>query len=214
MCIRDRITTLPLVIFYFHQYSFLSIVANLVILPFSEIIIIFSLLMTILYAFQIEFLGLSSVYEKIGEILLNAIHFFAAQDRFSVKNIPLSLSETVIILIAIYYLRFVLKKFEYQSFIKFSGVFLIFFGVRIVMNWYYFEKSEILTVHYFKQKVFLIKDKQKAIFWVEKNANKDKVFKFIVESYLTSRRIEEFEIKELPDDAYSVRINDKVFKIE
>lgn len=209
-----QIATLPLVIFYFHQYSFLSIVANLVILPFSEIIIIFSLLMTILYAFQIEFFGLSFVYEKIVEILLKAIHFFAAQDWFFVKNIPLSLAEMVIILIAIYYLRFVLKKFEYQSLIKFSGVFLIFFGVRIAMNWYYFEKSEILTVHYFKQKVFLIKDKQKAIFWVEKNANKDKVFKFIVEPYLTSRRIEEFEIKELPGDAYSVKIDDKVFKIE
>lgn len=209
-----QIATLPLVIFYFHQYSFLSIVANLVILPFSEMIIIFSLLMTILYAFQIEFFGLSFVYEKIVEILLKAIHFFAAQDWFFVKNIPLNLVEMVIILIAIYYLRFVLKKFEYQSLIKFSVVLLVFFGVRMVTNIYYYGKTEILTVYYFKQKVFLIKDKKKAIFWVEKNANKDKVFKFIVEPYLTSRRIKDFEIKELPDDAYSVKINGKVYKIE
>ena len=40
-----QLATLPLVVYYFHQYSFLSIIANLVILPFSEIIIIFSLLM-------------------------------------------------------------------------------------------------------------------------------------------------------------------------
>lgn len=209
-----QIATLPLVIFYFHQYSFLSIVANLVILPFSEMIIIFSLLMTVLYAFRIEFLGLSFIYEKIVEILLKVIHFFAAQDWFFVKNIPMSLLELVLALISIYYLRFVLKKINYQSFIQFSFVLLVFLGIRISLNWYYFEKSEILTVHYFKQKVFLIKDKQKVIFWVEKNINQDKVLKFIIEPYLTSRRIEKFEIKELPDNANSVKIKDKFFKIK
>ena len=90
-----QIATLPLVIFYFHQYSFLSIVANVIIVPFSEIIIIFSLLMTVLFAFKLEFSWLSFIYEKLVDFLLKSIHFFADQDWFFIKNISLNWGELI-----------------------------------------------------------------------------------------------------------------------
>jgi competence protein ComEC len=45
-----QLATLPLVLYYFHQFSFISIIANFIIVPFSEVIIVFSFLMTILIA--------------------------------------------------------------------------------------------------------------------------------------------------------------------
>lgn len=209
-----QISTLPLVIFYFHQYSFISIVANLVILPFSEIIIIFSLLMTILFAFKIEIYQLSFLYEKIVEVLLWVIHFFAKQDWFFVKNIPLSVLELIIALLAVYYLRYVLKNFSYHTVIQFSFVVIVFLGVRISMNWCFFEKSEMATVHYFKQKIFLIKNKGEVVFWLEKSAPKDKIVKSIIEPYLSSRRISRYKIEELPENSEQVEINGAYFKIK
>ena len=97
-----QIATLPLVIFYFHQYSFLSIVANVIIVPFSEIIIIFSLLMTVLFAFKLEFSWLSFIYEKLVDFLLKSIHFFADQDWFFIKNIPLNWVELIILFVVIF----------------------------------------------------------------------------------------------------------------
>jgi competence protein ComEC len=55
--IAAQLATLPLVIYYFHQYSLISVIANLVVIPFSEIIIIFALLMTILFGFDISWLN-------------------------------------------------------------------------------------------------------------------------------------------------------------
>ena len=42
-----QLITLPLILYYFHQFSFVSVIANLVIVPLSEIIILLSLLMVL-----------------------------------------------------------------------------------------------------------------------------------------------------------------------
>ena len=42
-----QLITLPLILYYFHQFSFISVIANLIIVPLSEIIILFSLLMVL-----------------------------------------------------------------------------------------------------------------------------------------------------------------------
>ena len=60
--IAAQLATLPLVIFYFHQYSLISVIANLVVIPFSEVIIVFALLMTILLGFGFEISWLKALY--------------------------------------------------------------------------------------------------------------------------------------------------------
>ena len=209
-----QLATLPLVVYYFHQYSFLSIIANLVILPFSEIIIIFSLLMTFLLGLKFNFSWLNFLYDFIVKWLMKSIHFFAEQDWFFIKNIPLNLMEMAIVFVCLYFLKFVLEKSSYNSFIKFSGVLLVFFGVRIFTNWYYLEKKEIMVAAYFKQKIFLVKNKEKAVFWIEENANVQKINKTLINAYLTNRRIENFEIKTLPKNSNKVIIGDESLNIK
>ncbi|HAI81139.1 MAG TPA: competence protein, partial [Chryseobacterium sp.] len=78
--IAAQIVTLPLVVFYFHQYSVISIVANLIVIPFSEILIIFSLLMTVLIEFSVQIGWLNFLYDAVVTRALQLIHFFANLD--------------------------------------------------------------------------------------------------------------------------------------
>ena len=204
-----QIATLPLVIFYFHQYSFLSIVANVIIVPFSEIIIIFSLLMTVLFAFKLEFSWLSFIYEKLVDFLLKSIHFFADQDWFFIKNIPLNWVELIILFVVIFLLR---GLFLHQSktMLRFLGIALLFFMVRIIVDFYQFKKTETLVVENFNQKTIIQKEGNRAIFGVDKKSNNEMLKRFIIEPYITSRRIERYEIKVDPKGFSEVKIRSEL----
>ena len=206
-----QIATLPLVIFYFHQYSFLSIVANVIIVPFSEIIIIFSLLMTVLFAFKLEFSWLSFIYEKLVDFLLKSIHFFADQDWFFIKNIPLNWVELIILFVVIFLLR---GLFLHQSktMLRFLGIALLFFMVRIIVDFYQFKKTETLVVENFNQKTIIQKEGNRAIFWVDKKSNNEMLKRSIIEPYITSRRIERYEIKVDPKGFSEVKIRSELIR--
>ena len=206
-----QIATLPLVIFYFHQYSFLSIVANVIIVPFSEIIIIFSLLMTVLFAFKLEFSWLSFIYEKLVDFLLKSIHFFADQDWFFIKNIPLNWVELIILFVVIFLLR---GLFLHQSktMLRFLGIALLFFMVRIIVDFYQFKKTETLVVENFNQKTIIQKEGNRAIFWVDKKSNNEMLKRSIIEPYITSRRIERYEIKVDPKGFTEVKIRSELIR--
>ena len=211
MSLAAQIATLPLVIFYFHQYSFLSIVANVIIVPFSEIIIIFSLLMTVLFAFKIEFSWLSFIYEKLVDFLLKSIHFFADQDWFFIKNIPLNWGELIILFVVIFLLR---GLFLHQSktMLRFLGIALLFFMVRIIVDFYQFKKTETLVVENFNQKTIIQKEGNRAIFGVDKKSNNEMLKRFIIEPYITSRRIERYEIKVDPKGFSEVKIRSELIR--
>ena len=206
-----QIATLPLVIFYFHQYSFLSIVANVIIVPFSEIIIIFSLLMTVLFAFKLEFSWLSFIYEKLVDFLLKSIHFFADQDWFFIKNISLNWGELIILFVVIFLLR---GLFLHQSktMLRFLGIALLFFMVRIIVDFYQFKKTETLVVENFNQKTIIQKEGNRAIFWVDKKSNNEMLKRSIIEPYITSRRIERYEIKVDPKGFSEVKIRSELIR--
>ena len=211
MSLAAQIATLPLVIFYFHQYSFLSIVANVIIVPFSEIIIIFSLLMTVLFAFKLEFSWLSFIYEKLVDFLLKSIHFFADQDWFFIKNIPLNWGELIILFVVIFLLR---GLFLHQSktMLRFLGIALLFFMVRIIVDFYQFKKTETLVVENFNQKTIIQKEGNRAIFGVDKKSNNEMLKRSIIEPYITSRRIERYEIKVDPKGFSEVKIRSELIR--
>ena len=211
MSLAAQMATLPLVIFYFHQYSFLSIVANVIIVPFSEIIIIFSLLMTVLFAFKLEFSWLSFIYEKLVDFLLKSIHFFADQDWFFIKNIPLNWVELIILFVVIFLLR---GLFLHQSktMLRFLGIALLFFMVRIIVDFYQFKKTETLVVENFNQKTIIQKEGNRAIFWVDKKSNNEMLKRSIIEPYITSRRIERYEIKVDPKGFTEVKIRSELIR--
>lgn len=206
-----QIVTFPLVVFYFHQYSFLSIVANLIIVPFSELIIIFSLLMTVLFALKIEWFWLDFLYEKIVNFLLKGIHFFASQDWFFIKNIPMNLLEVILLFGAIFLLKNVLLK-KNGVLVRFLGILFLFVLVRISSDLYQFRRSETIFVENFNQKMVIQKEGDSAVFWISKEMDLEKAKSFVINPYINSRRVKKAEIKYFSGDFDAVEIEEKFIR--
>ena len=212
--IAAQLATLPLVIFYFHQYSLISVIANLVVIPFSEIIIIFALLMTILLGFGYEISWLNTLYDSGVQLVLKVIHFFASLDVFFFKNIPMHWSEVIVLFSMIYFLRRFLTRHHLKSLIKVGFLVILFLMLRIGFNYYENSQSEILVHEFFKEKIISVKEKDKVVFFVKNSKNLEKQKKYIIEPYLVARRVNDFKIIFVPQNVKFLLINKKKYSVE
>ncbi len=203
MTFAAQIATLPLAIYYFHQFSFVSIIANLLIIPLSEVIIVSSLLIVILIALgfnKIPFLY--KAFDVFVEYILKLIHWFSNFESLMTRNISLNIFELSLLLLVIYFLKFLIKDFfNPRNLLRFGFCLLTFFVVRISSNLYQYNKQEMLVHGFYKEKIISIKDKEHAIFWMKENKNEDKISDFVINPYLTSRRIKDFKINYIPADS-------------
>ena len=212
--IAAQLATLPLVIYYFHQYSLISVIANLVVIPFSEIIIVFALLMTILLGFGFEISWLNALYDSGVQLVLKVIHFFASLDVFFFKNIPMHWSEVIVLFSMIYFLRRFLTRHHLKSLIKVGFLVILFLMLRIGFNYYENSKSEILVHEFFKEKIISVKEKDKVVFFVKNSKNLEKQKKYIIEPYLVARRVNDFKIIFVPQNVKFLVINEKKYSVE
>ena len=212
--IAAQLATLPLVIYYFHQYSLISVIANLVVIPFSEIIIVFALLMTILLGFGYEISWLNALYDSGVQLVLKVIHFFASLDVFFFKNIPMHWSEVIVLFSMIYFLRRFLTRHHLKSLIKVGFLVILFLMLRIGFNYYENAQSEILVHEFFKEKIISVKEKDKVVFFVKNSKNLEKQKKYIIEPYLVARRVNDFKIIFVPQNVKFLVINEKKYSVE
>ena len=212
--IAAQLATLPLVIYYFHQYSLISVIANLVVIPFSEVIIIFALLMTILLGFGFEISWLNALYDSGVQLVLKVIHFFASLDVFFFKNIPMHWSEVIVLFSMIYFLRRFLTRHHLKSLIKVGFLVILFLMLRIGFNYYENSQSEILVHEFFKEKIISVKEKDKVVFFVKNSKNLEKQKKYIIEPYLVARRVNDFKIIFVPQNVKFLVINEKKYSVE
>ena len=212
--IAAQIVTLPLVIFYFHQYSFISIVANLIVIPFSEILIIFSLLMTVLIEFSVQINWLNFIYDQLVTKALQLIHFFADLDFAFHRMIPMTLLEMGVAFVVIWFLRFAVKKLSLKNVLKISYFIILFVALRFLLNYRASQISEVLVHHYYKDDIISVKTKDKVQFVLKGSENMKKIEKFVIEPYLTSRRINTYETEIIPDDVRKIVINGKEYHLK
>ena len=212
--IAAQLATLPLVIYYFHQYSLISVIANLVVIPFSEVIIIFALLMTILLGFGFDISWLNTLYDSGVQLVLKVIHFFASLDVFFFKNIPMHWSEVIVLFSMIYFLRRFLTRHHLKSLIKVGFLVILFLMLRIGFNYYENAQSEILVHEFFKEKIISVKEKDKVVFFVKNSKNLEKQKKYIIEPYLVARRVNDFKIVFVPQNVKFLVINEKNYSVE
>ena len=212
--IAAQLATLPLVIYYFHQYSLISVIANLVVIPFSEVIIIFALLMTILLGFGFDISWLNALYDSGVQLVLKVIHFFASLDVFFFKNIPMHWSEVIVLFSMIYFLRRFLTRHHLKSLIKVGFLVILFLMLRIGFNYWENSQSEILVHEFFKEKIISVKEKDKVVFFVKNSKNLEKQKKYIIEPYLVARRVNDFKIIFVPQNVKFLVINEKNYSVE
>jgi len=211
--ISAQVFTLPLVLYYFHQFSLISIVANFIIVPFSELIIIFSFLMTGLIAFELDFMLINKAYDVVIHILLDAIHWFSGFQIPFFDNIAIHLMEVISLYWIIYLMRFAILKPNIKNSAKIIMAAFGFFILRIGLNFYEAQKAEVLFYDFKKYKVLSIKKRSKVCFWVDVHADQEKIIQFIVNPYCSSRRISGIEIRNFPDSAESVVYEGKMYNL-
>ncbi|WP_407482674.1 ComEC/Rec2 family competence protein [Elizabethkingia meningoseptica] len=198
-----QIITLPLVLYYFHQFSLVSIISNLIIVPMSEIVIVFSLFMTLMLGGTGEIDWISFVYDFLIVNLLKLIHYFAEVNILFFEDIPMSLSEMLVLFVLIYLLRALLKERSLKNILRTGNVLILFFILRFGLNFYYFSREEFLEHQYFNQKIFSVKKHDRVVFYLPENLDKNKVKKYLVQSYVVSARIKNYEIIQFNDKEFS-----------
>lgn len=211
--ISAQLATIPLVLYYFNQFSFISIIANFFIVPFSEFIIMFSFGMATLLAFNVDFEFIIVGYDIVINRLLQCIHWFADFDSLFFKNIPMNLIEVFILFVLIYRLRFAILKFNLKNRMILIMIVLVFFIVRSGFNIVENQKEEVLVHHVGKGKVLSIKIGNKAFFWVSSTSDKRKVIQYIIDPYSSSRRLKSVELKDIDGLTKKIIYNGKTYDI-
>ncbi len=211
--IAAQLSTLPLVIFYFHQFSFISIIANLVVIPLAEIIITFSLFLAIILGLNFNIIWLNSIYDFMILKLLKLIHWFASLDFAMTRNIDLNLLEITFLFISIYSFGILVRKISWKNTFNFAFTFLLFIFVRIIFNFQQYQKSEVITHTYFKQNLLSIKKGDEVLFLLPENSDTEKLEKYIINPYLTVRRTQKYKIKYFPKNTNLILINKKAYPL-
>lgn len=209
-----QLGTLPLVLYYFHQYSWLSILANLIVLPIVEILIIGALGITFLVAIGANIPFVFSIFDVFVKFILKLIHWLSSFQFFLVENISINIFEVILLFIFLYYLRFVFKNFSLSKVIKPAYILVLFIAVRVGFYFYFQEKSEILSHQFYKQNIISTKENGKVIFYMKESVDEQKAIQFLINPYLTSRRTNDFEIKKLPKSINYIQFNGVKYDLE
>src|SRR5690606_2038388 len=140
--------------------------------PFSELIIVFSFLMTAFLAFGLSIAFVDRMYDAVVQFLLTIIHSFADVDFLFSENIAMNLAEVIILLGVIYRLRFVILKMNFKNTARLIMGVLVFLMVRTGCNIYENYREEVLVHSLYRQKIFSVKKGNTACFWMRKNIDK------------------------------------------
>jgi len=209
--VSAQLATLPLILYYFHQFSFISIIANFFIVPFSEAIIVFSFLMTTLIALNLDFNLMNVAYDFVINILLTIIHWFADFGHLFIENIPMNLIEVFALFLIIYFLRFFILKPKLKNLTIVLMTVFIFYVLRTGCNFYENQRDEILFHDFSKTRVLFVKKGDNACFWTEENSDQNKIIQFVINPYCSSRRISNYQIKTFPKDVTKVVYKGKIY---
>ena len=208
-----QLGTIPLVIYYFHQYSAVSIVANLVIIPFAEIVIVFSLLMVILISMSINFSWLTSIYDGLITFTLKVIHLFADVDSLMQRMIPLTLIEVLLLYLVFYFLRFAIQKVTIKNWSRIIYFVFIFVSLRFMLNYRAEQLDEVLVHQFFKEKIISVKEGKAVHFYCSEKVNQEKLRQYIVEPYLTSRRTKNFSVTIVPSNISLLNLQGQQYEL-
>ena len=213
LSLAAQLTTLPLILFYFHQFSIMSVFINVVSIMVSQGFIIFSFIVSILFGIEFTPDWLLEIYDWCASFFLDMVAFFSKTDFSFVENISIEIPELFILFIIVYLLRSIFEKPNVKTFTRFSFFILLFIFTRIFTNFYFWKKEEILLHSFFKQNIVSVKQGDKVVFIVSNEADMEKINNFVIKSYITSRRIKNIEIKKVKPMT-KLKINQTAYEIK
>lgn len=194
--IAAQIGIIPLSIYYFHQLPTLSLITNLVVLPFLGIILGLGILVVLLTVFNLLPIWFSNFYNAFIKMLNQFIIWVANQEGFLIENIFFSFQKMIgwyVVLISIIILW---KKPSFQKIIVSLSCISLLICIRI-FDKAAASKNEFVIFH--KNRHTLIGNK----FGENLQLLSDDTIinigsTFPIKGYLTSQNIKNFSILKLP----------------
>lgn len=213
LSLAAQLATLPLILYYFHQMSIMSVFINVVSIMVSQVFIIFSFGICILFSLNLTPNWLLNIYNWCASFFLDMVKFFANTDFSFIENISLNILELIILLILVYFLREIFKKPSVKIFSRFSFITLLFILIRFSSNFYFWKQEEILEHSFFKQNIVSIKQGNQALFIISNDSDLSKLQSFVIKPYITSRRVKHWEINKIEPNS-KIRIRNKLYEIK
>ncbi len=160
--IAATLATLPLSLYYFHQFPSLFWLSNVVIIPFIGIILGMGLLVALLAVLGILPDFIVYIYNGILSIMNQFVYWVATKEQFLIKNIPFTISDTLVSYLVIFLLLrwlFSIKKpyvfsTQFQTFLL--GVIvmqLVFISEKYTQS----QSKEMVVFHKNKETILGIK---------------------------------------------------------
>ena len=170
-----QLGTLPLSLFYFHQFPGLFFVSNVVIIPFLGMILFLGIVVILLALLNSLPQQLAIFFEWIIHKMNGFIRFIAHQEQFLFKHIAFSL----LLVFASYFIMisfFQLWKHKKVSYLKWTFISVLFFQLILIYQKYQLQTTDEFLI-FNKSKHTLIMDRkgQSAVLYTDDSLKVEKI---------------------------------------
>ncbi|MCB9202128.1 MAG: ComEC family competence protein [Flavobacteriales bacterium] len=190
MTLSAQLGTLPIVLYYFHQFSLLSLFVNVLILPLALGLVVFSFISLIQITFLPNFNFIHSIFDYIIFLLRKVTNFASHQDSFLFQNISITLFQVCIafgIILCIPNLFNRKKSLGYLLYIVF--LFLVF-SISILYNFNLTKnKKEFIIFHQPFNSVYGFRNASCFNYLIDENTNTENTIQYIINPYITGENI-------------------------
>jgi competence protein ComEC len=152
-----QIGTLPLSIYYFHQFPGLFFITNIIVIPLLGVIMVIGVLVMLCAAVYDVPQFLSQLFEWSITILNRIIHFIASFEQFLIKDIPLQLFMLISAYASIICIVIWIKKPNFNKLVAVLTSILVIQAVYFYTRWSDATNSELIIFHLPKQTLITIK---------------------------------------------------------
>ncbi len=168
--VAAQIGTLPLLLYYFHQFPGLFIVTNILVIPLLTIVMFIGIIVVFLAALGLVIPYSVDVLSFLISLLNGAVHWVASMQDFVFKNIPF----TIMMLFALYVVIFACAKwsekfrFEYLL-LGLLGVIGFQFAVKNIPK-SNVAQSEFVVLNSSRESLFAKRFGQRTIWYAHKDS--------------------------------------------
>ncbi|QZK89376.1 ComEC family competence protein [Flavobacterium sp. CHNK8] len=152
-----QIGTLPLSIYYFHQFPGLFFISNIIVIPLLGVIMVLGVLVMLCAAVYDTPQFLSQLFEWSIYFLNKIIHSIASFEQFIIRDIPFHFFMLVSAYISIICMVFWIKKPSFNKLVGVLTSIIVMQAGCIYMTWQDSNISELIVFHLPKETLITVK---------------------------------------------------------
>ena len=193
-----QLGTVPFVMFYFHQFSLLSILANMLLIPYSFLITYVSVIEMFVIFLPISVQPFfNAVYDFLIQVLIGGTYWISSLKPFLFQRISLNIFEALALIFAVIFLKYFLSNPKMKQAFPVLILLLLFQTSRFT-EYYLSSRRESFLVFYDYQNPLLgFRSGTNLLILKDLNSDSAQTARYIVEPYVTGERIENVEYKTL-----------------